>query len=48
MSKLIKIKLDNKVLISKKFQLSDKLNEIRELLKEKITNPFFFYLKEVN
>lgn len=47
MSKLVKIKLDNKVIISKSLKISDKLNEIRELLKDKKAKISFFYLMEV-
>lgn len=42
MSKLVKIKFDNKVIISKSLKISDKLNEIRELLKDKTSKNFVF------
>lgn len=42
MSKLIKIKLDDQLVISKLLKLSDKCSKIRELLKEKTPNDFFF------
>lgn len=42
MSKLVKIKLDDKVVVSKLLKLSDNLYEIREFLKEKIKNNYTF------